>query len=214
MHKDSHHFDDCRCTELERCVCDLRRYWKVFKIAVAVFIFQLLGSLISGSLALLADTFHVGFHVLEFLLIVGIEYWVVKRSLSGRFEGGLRLAGGLFGSVFLLATAGIIIGEAISRLKSPPEIVGWLMMAVAIVGGLGNWWQHKILSHSESEHITQNWAEQHIWSDFLQSASVVLGGMFVFIGYPIVDLLVSGLVGVKIIHSAVGLLIKIFKPST
>lgn len=208
----NHHFDDCGYTE--RCACDLRRYCKVFKIFVAVFIFQLTGSLISGSLALLADTFHVGFHVLEFLLIAGIEYWIIKKTLSGVAERNLRLIGGILGALFIFGTAGVIISEAISRLRSPPEIVGWLMMLVAIVGGIGNWWQHKILGHSESEHITQNWAEQHVWSDFLQSISVIAGGVFVFIGYPIVDPIVSILVGIKISHSAICLLVRIFKPST
>ena len=205
MDGEKHHFDDCRY-DLEKCKCDLKRYWKVSKISLLFILpFQVTGSLLSGSLALLADTLHVAIDALGSLLNVVIEYFVVIRRLNKNRERWLRITGGLISAALLFLIAFWIGAEALKRMADPPKILSWLMLGTAIIGGVANFWQYWILKRSASTHITQESAEKHVWSDLSQSFAVVLGGLIVVAGYPIGDPLISLIVALNILRFALSL---------
>jgi len=209
---DEHHFAGCDDENgLEKCKCDFKRYLRVAGVSFGILVFQLIGSLVSGSLALLADSVHVAMDALALAMNAGIEYLAIKKFKLFN-EVLVRLIGGLMSVVILFFLAMNIGLEAISRLDNPPAIASWLMISVAVIGGLGNYWQHRILHHSHSEHITQKSAEKHVLSDLWQSVAVVVGGVFVASGYPIADPLISLLVAINILFFAIGLFKSIVKP--
>ena len=208
----SHHYDGCESEkQLAKCKCDLKRYLRVAGIALGIFIFQVVGSLISGSLALLADSVHVAMDAIALVMNAGIEYVSLKK-LKFFSERLARLIGGLMSVAILFVIAMNIGLEAISRVNNPPAILSWLMIVVAAIGGMGNYWQHRILGHSHSDHLTQRSAEKHVLSDLWQSVAVVAGGVFVALGYSVADPLISLFVAINILFSAIGLFKSIVKP--
>ncbi len=166
----SHHNGECRC--------EIKTYCFAFLIGVLVFLFQLYGSHVSGSVALLADTFHVLIDALGHLLAVATAYLVLKFP---QLEKKSRsVAGGL--SALLLLIASLFIGyEAFGRLWNPVEINSKLLVIYALGGALGNaivlW-----LVHSRTDHsVTKAALLRHILVDLGQSMVVVISGAILLI---------------------------------
>ena len=102
-----------------------RRTWSVVALTAAMMILEIVGGTVFGSIALIADGWHMGTHVLA-LAIAGLAYSFARRHVSDpRFSLGTGKFGELaaFGSAIVLAVIALGIGyESVLRLLHPVAI--------------------------------------------------------------------------------------------
>ena len=102
-----------------------RRTWSVVALTAAMMILEIVGGTVFGSIALIADGWHMGTHVLA-LAIAGVAYLSARRHVSDpRFSLGTGKFGELaaFGSAIILAVIALGIGyESVLRLLHPVAI--------------------------------------------------------------------------------------------
>ena len=102
-----------------------RRTWSVVALTAAMMILEIVGGTMFGSIALVADGWHMGTHVLA-LAIAGLAYLFARRHVSDpRFSLGTGKFGELaaFGSAVILAMIALGIGcESVLRLLHPVAI--------------------------------------------------------------------------------------------
>jgi cation diffusion facilitator family transporter len=102
-----------------------RRTWRVVALTAAMMILEIVGGTAFGSIALVADGWHMGTHVLA-LAIAGLAYVFARRHIgNSRFSLGTGKFGELaaFGSAIILAMIAIGIGyESVLRLLDPVAI--------------------------------------------------------------------------------------------
>jgi cation diffusion facilitator family transporter len=102
-----------------------RRTWSVVALTAAMMILEIVGGTMFGSIALVADGWHMGTHVLA-LAIAGLAYLFARRHVGDpRFSLGTGKFGELaaFGSAIILAMIALGIGyESVLRLMHPVAI--------------------------------------------------------------------------------------------
>ncbi len=170
------HFDGC--TTPDSCWCEIKRYWLVFILAAIIFAAEVVGGIISGSLALLADAGHVFTDAGAILVSIVTAHFV--RTKRWR-EHSVRSVGGIINAFLLLGVALWIGMEGYDRIDYPREIASKTMIVIAALGTLGNWAQYYVLGTLEEEHVTHKAMRLHILSDLLQSVAVVIGGVMIYI---------------------------------
>ncbi len=181
------HFDGCSTPD--SCWCEIKRYSLVFILAAIIFVAEVTGGIISGSLALLADAGHVFTDAAAVLVSIVTAHYVRTKVWP---EWKIRKIGGIINALLLFGVAVWIGIEGIERIDHPREIASKTMIAIAILGTFGNWAQYKVLGTLEEEHVTHKAMRLHIISDLLQSVVVVLGGITIyFTGKHIIDPVLS-----------------------
>lgn len=188
------HFNNCHG---QYCSCEERRYWVIFFASCAIAGAEMLGSLISGSVSLLADSFHVSFDGAAALAAV-VTARLVRRYRA--HEQLVRKLSSYLTVLLILGSAAWIVVEAYARLSDPPPIVSGVMMFVAILGGYGNYYQHRFLSQAETTHRTHQLLSFHILTDLWQSIAVVAGGAAIWLtNWYLIDPLLSFLLAAAMV---------------
>jgi cobalt-zinc-cadmium efflux system protein len=175
----------------------------LWSLAVTLLILagEVIGGILSNSLALLSDAGHVltDAFALGLSLIAAL---IMKRPSDYRATYGYQRIGllaALLNGVSLVVIAVFIFVEAYKRLQSPPEINSSLMLIVASAGFIGNLGMTFILSLGHKDlNIQSAWL--HVLGDTVSSAGVIIAGVVIkFTGWAIADPIASGLVGLMII---------------
>lgn len=171
------HFGNCITPS--DCWCETRLYAGVFALGVVILVGQIVGGILSGSLALLADSGHVFVDNLA-LVFTMITAYMVKKNRN--HEHTIRAIGGYLNAVLLFIVGMWVLTEAIERFHKPVYVESLVLIAFASLGGMGNWWQHELVKHApHTEHtVTAKSARLHILSDFWQSVAVVFGGIVIY----------------------------------
>ncbi len=155
-------------------------YGGVLSLGVGVLIVQIVGGLLSGSLALLADSGHVAVDNLVLVGVLVIAYLVKKYRHQ---EKMIRMWGG-YANAFLMFGIGVwVLVEAIDRWQYPLPIQSPTLIVFATLGGFGNWLQYSLLATAASARhtVTSKSARLHVLSDLWQSVAVVIGGVVVYV---------------------------------
>ena len=168
---------------------------------------EIIGGILSGSLALLADAGHMLTDAASIALAM-FALWIAGRpeSIERTFGyQGTEVLAAAFNALTLWAIAGWIVWEAVERLRGhhPIEIEGGLML---IVGGLGlavNVAAAFVL-HSGSKHsLNVDGAFRHVLADLLGSVGVVVSGVIVLLtGWVLIDPILSVGIAVLIVVSS------------
>jgi len=151
---------------------------------------------LSGSVALLADTIHnVGDAATAVPL--WIAFLFARRRASARFTYGFGRVEDLAGVivVLIIVCSAIVAGyEAINRLLHPQPIafLGWVA-AAGIVGFVGNEWVavFRIRVGRDIDSVALIADGYHARTDGLTSLAVVLGALGVWLGFPAADPLIG-----------------------
>ncbi len=149
---------------------------------------EIVGGLMSGSLALLSDAGHMlgDFGAISAAII--IAYLAFKNQ---KLDHKARRAGAYIHGLLLLLSAAWVLIESIHRVNHPLEINIGPMIAFAAIGGLGNYCQHRILCASE-KNITRTGMHWHIQTDLWQSVAIIAASLLIAItGKTNIDLIVS-----------------------
>ncbi|MFJ9553158.1 cation diffusion facilitator family transporter [Nocardiopsis sp. NPDC101807] len=166
----------------------------VLAMMVAVAAVQVVGAAYSGSLALLADAGHTvtdSFGVALALAAV----WIASRPATSRRTFGYQRAEILAAAVnalVLFLLCGFIVVEAVDRLRSPAEVSGPGMVAVAAFGLVANIAALFVLRSGAKDSLNVKGAYLEVMSDALASVGVIVGGVAVWLtGWGRIDTLVS-----------------------
>lgn len=177
------------------------RLGAVLAFSAVYMLAEVIGGLLTGSLALLADAGHMLSDVAALGLAL-IAIWIAQRPASSQRTYGharAEILAALANGVTLVAVAVLVVIEAARRFSSPVEIHGLPMLAIAagglVVNLVGMW----LLSNARSQSLNMRGAFLHVLSDALGSAGVIVAGLLVWLfGWmwadAVASLAISGLV--------------------
>ena len=170
---------------------------------------EVVGGLLTGSLALLADAVHMASDNVALGLAL-FAFWLSDRPPTPNRSFGYKrgeILAALFNGVTIVAVSLWIFYEAYERFQNPPEILGGWMMAVAVIGVLVNVAGTVILSRSAGENLNMQGALRHVFADLLGSAGVIAAALVILLtGWGYADPLISVLIGVLVLLSSFRLL--------
>ncbi len=166
---------------------------------------EVVGGLLTGSLALLADAGHMLSDSLS-LAVALTASWLAGHPATPSRTFGLQRAeilAALFNGLTLVIVSLWIFWEAIGRLSDPPAVLGGPMLAVAALGLLVNVIAVRILHGSGSGSLNVSAAMRHVVADLLGSVGVLAAaGIILVTGEDVADPIVSLAIGCLIAASA------------
>ncbi len=174
-------------------------------VTFVVLIGEIVGGILSNSLALLSDAGHVFTDTfalgMSLLAILIMKKPADKRATYGYHRMGILAA--LINGVSLIFMALFIFIEAYKRFQAPPVVDTALMLVIALLGLLGNIVIAFVLGHKHDDlNVKSAWL--HVLGDALASVGVIAAGLVImFTGWQIVDPVASGLVGLIIIAGGI-----------
>ncbi|WP_353684539.1 cation diffusion facilitator family transporter [Thermodesulfovibrio sp. 3907-1M] len=174
-------------------------------ITFFIFIVEVIGGLISNSLALFSDAGHV--FTDAFALILSLLASIITKKPSGRKATygyhKIGILAAFINGVSLIVIAGLIFFEGYQRLLNPPKIDSDIMLPVAVFGFLGNLMMAWILGHRHEDlNIKSAWL--HVIGDTISSAGVIIAGLIIkYTGWLTIDPIISWFVGFIIITGGV-----------
>ncbi|MGC5777195.1 cation transporter [Methylobacterium sp. NFXW15] len=163
---------------------------------------EVVGGLLTGSLALLADAAHMVTDAGGLALSLLAIHYAAKAPSPGKSFGYMRfeILAALANAVVLLGVTAYILYEAYRRFFEPTEILGWPMMLVAFVGLGVNLASMRLLAGGSSESLNVKGAYFEVFSDMLGSVGVIAAALVVMAtGWRWVDPLVGAGIGLFIV---------------
>jgi cobalt-zinc-cadmium efflux system protein len=153
-----------------------RSLWIVFGLTFTYFLVEVVGGLLTNSLALLADAAHMLTDVGGLGLALFAAWMSTKPATPQRTYGYYRveILAALANAVVLFLMAFFILFEAYHRFREPPEVSSLLMMAVAAVGLVVNLIGIWLLHRSSGESLNMKGAYLEVVSDLLGSVGVIV----------------------------------------
>ncbi len=193
-----------------------RRTLLILVLTIVTMIGEIIGGTLLGSMALLADGWHMATHAAAFAITV-FAYWYARRHKDNPdftfSTGKVSALGGFASAVSLAVVALMMASESIHRLISPQQIMFDQAIAVAFLGLLVNgvcvFMLHGQHHHHDGEHHDHNLkaAYFHVLADTLTSVLAIVALAFgKFLGWVWLDP-AMGIVGAIVISKwALGLL--------
>ena len=173
---------------------------------------EVVGGILSGSLALLADAGHMLTDAASIALALMAMHFGNRAASARRTFGYRRLEilAALANALTLWAVSVWVVIEAVQRFSATPEVRGGLMLVIGTAGLLVNLAAAWILHRPAKHNLNVEGAFQHVIADLLGSVAVVVSGVLVWaFGWHIADPILSVLIGVLIVVSAWRLLTKV-----
>jgi cobalt-zinc-cadmium efflux system protein len=180
---------------------DRRRLRLVLAITLTVLVVEVVGSLVSGSLALLADAGHMLTDSAAVAIALSASHLAALPPTGRRTFGFQRaeILAALANSVVLLALCGFLVVEGVRRLADPHPVDGGPMLVVAGLGLLGNLVALRLLGSRKDSSLNLRAAYLEVLTDLLGSVAVLVAAVVVLTsGYdradPVATLLVAAMV--------------------
>lgn len=146
---------------------------------ITITIAQVIGGIVSGSLALLSDALHNFSDVIS-LIISWIANKLVKKKASLKRTFGYKRAeilAAFINAATLIVVAVLLIFEAIERFRNPQEIESNLVIWLSIIAILGNGFSVLLLKKNADNNMNLKSAYLHLLTDMLASVAVLIGGL-------------------------------------
>ncbi len=184
---------------------NLRRVMIALVLTGTFMVVEVIGGIISGSLALLADAGHMLTDTMA-LALAAMAFYVCKRPPDGKLTFGyqrFQILAAFVNGLSLLAVVGWILFEAVSRFINPIEILGETMFIVAAAGLLINLISFAVLHSGDQENLNIRGAALHVAGDLLGSvAAIVAALVIIYTGWTLIDPILSVAVAALILKSA------------
>jgi cobalt-zinc-cadmium efflux system protein len=181
-----------------------RLVW-VLSITAVFMIAEIVGGVLSNSLALLADAGHMFTDVGALALSVFAMRLATKPPTMKRTFGYVRLEilAALVNGAALLVISGFIFLEAWERVREPVVIDGTVMLVVATLGLGVNVVGALLLHRHAHDNLNVRGAYLHVLGDLLGSVGAIAAGVIVLTtGWSPIDPIISALIGLLILYSA------------
>jgi cobalt-zinc-cadmium efflux system protein len=166
---------------------------------------EVVGGIISGSLALLADAGHMLTDTMA-LALAAMAFHVSKRPPDGTLTFGyqrFQILAAFVNGLSLLAIVGWILFEAVRRVINPRDILGETMLVVAAAGLIINLISFAVLHTGDKDNLNIRGAALHVAGDLLGSvAAIVAAIVIIYTGWTLIDPILSVAVAALILKSA------------
>ncbi len=184
---------------------NIRRVQVALALTGTFMVVEVVGGILSGSLALLADAGHMLTDSMALALAV-FAFRVSSKPADGRRSYGyqrVQIIAAFVNGLSLLAIVGWILFEAVIRLIDPPEVLGSTMLMVATAGLLVNIASFIVLHGGDQDNLNIRGAALHVLGDLLGSVAAIIAA-FVIIrtGWMPIDPILSVVVAILILRSA------------
>jgi cobalt-zinc-cadmium efflux system protein len=174
----------------------------VLAISSTILVVEVVGAVISGSLALLADAAHVLTDVAGLTLALVASVLAARPATAARTWGFHRaevLAAAAQAAV-LLAVGGYVLVEGVRRLFEPPDVATGAMVAFGAVGLAGNALSILLLSRIEAGNLNTRAALLEVVNDALGSVAVLVAAVAIWwTGWTRADAVASLVIGLMIL---------------
>ncbi len=164
---------------------------------------QIVGGIISGSLALISDALHNFSDVLSLVFsLVAHKLSRKKASLDQTFGyKRAELIAAFINAITLIVVALFLIYEASTRLFHPEPIKSDLVIWLAILGIVVNGGSVLLLKKDSEHNLNMKSAYLHLLTDMMASVAVLVGGLLMkFYGWFWVDSLMTLLIALYLIY--------------
>ena len=169
------------------------------------FVAEVVGGIVSNSLALLADAGHMFTDVGALALSLFVAWFSRQPAAPEKTYGYLRfeILAALLNGAVLIVVSGLIVWEAIGRLQSPEELQGNVMLFVALGGLLVNAASAAILHPVHGHSLNARGAYLHVLGDLLGSVGTVAAAIIIrWTGWLAADPIASIAVTLLVVRSA------------
>lgn len=181
----------------------------VLALTSTVLVVEVIGAVLTGSLALLADAGHMLTDVAGLIMAL-ITASLVLRPPSPRRTWGWRRAeilGATAQSALLLAVGGYVLIEGIRRLFEPPQIASTALLLFGVIGLLANVAGLIILTARRHDNLNMRAAFLEVLNDALGSVAVIVAAIVISTtGWAQADAVASIVIAVLILPRAYRLL--------
>jgi cobalt-zinc-cadmium efflux system protein len=179
----------------------------VLLIAVMLFIFEIIGGIISNSLALISDAGHVLTDIFALslsLFAIYISYRPPTSKMTYGFHR-MKILTALINSLLLFVISLYIFYEAYLRLLNPPSIFPQFLLVFATIGFFVNLFMTIMLKKGNDVNIRSSYL--HVLTDTIQSIGVIFGGIVImFTHFYLVDAIISIFIGTFIMKGSLNLI--------
>ena len=186
-----------------------RRLSIAFTITAAVLIAEVIGAVVTGSLALLVDAAHMLTDAGGLLVALFASSLMTRPATTRRTWGYQRaeILAATAQAAVLLGVGLFVVIEGIQRLIAPPEIASTQLLVFGIIGLLGNIASILVLASDRATNFNMRAAFLEVVNDALGSVGVIVAAIVIALtGYTRADAIAALLIGALILPRAVKLL--------
>lgn len=179
-----------------------RRLAIVLGLTTAYMLAEIVGGLLTHSLALLADAGHMLTDVAGMGLALLAIQFAERPATPERTYGFYRveILAALVNGVVLIGISGYILYESYERFRNPQEVQSWPMLAVALVGLAVNLIGIRLLRAASKESLNMKGAYFEVLSDMLTSVGVIIAAIIMLTtGWYYADPIISAGIGLFIL---------------
>jgi cobalt-zinc-cadmium efflux system protein len=184
---------------------NLKRVQLALVLTASFMIVEVVGGILSGSLALLADAVHMLTDSMA-LGLAAFAFRVSSRPPDRKRSFGyqrVQIIAAFANGLGLLALVAWILFEAVQRLVEPPEIMGQTMLLVAVAGLVVNIIAFVVLHGGDQQNLNIRGAALHVAGDLLGSVAAIIAAVVILgTGWMPIDPLLSVVVAALILRSA------------
>lgn len=179
-----------------------RPLWWAFGLTAAFLIAEVVGGLLTNSLALLSDAAHMMTDVIA-LVISLVAVRLSRRPPDARRTYGyarMEAIGAMVNGGLLFVVAGYILWEAVGRFRHPPEVASTGMLVIAVLGLVINLISMRLLKVGSGSSLNVRGAYLEVWSDMLGSVGVLVAALVIrFTGWTVADPIIAVLIGLWVL---------------
>jgi cobalt-zinc-cadmium efflux system protein len=143
---------------------------------------EIIGGILSNSLALISDALHnIGDAIA--VLLAYIAHLIGKRPSNERKTFGykrIEILAAFLNALILIAVTVYLFYEAVIRFLEPEPVQGRLMLIVAVFGLVANLLAVLLLHRDSSKNINVKAAYLHLIADTLSSVAVIAGAILIY----------------------------------
>ena len=176
--------------------------WWALGLTATFLVAEVIGGLLTNSLALLSDAAHMATDVIA-LTISLVAVRLSRRPPDAKRTYGyarMEAIGALVNGGMLFLVAGYILWEAVGRFSEPPSVASTGMLVIAALGLMTNLIAMRLLKAGAGESLNVKGAYLEVWADMLGSVGVIIGALIIqFTGFYIADPIIAVLIGLWVL---------------
>jgi cobalt-zinc-cadmium efflux system protein len=176
--------------------------WWAFALTTAFLVAEVVGGLLTNSLALLSDAAHMATDVIALAVSLVAVRLSRKPPDAKRTYGYARMEaiGALVNGGMLFLVAGYILWEAVGSFRQPPEVAPTGMLVIACLGLVINLVSMRLLKAGSGESLNVKGAYLEVWADMLGSCGVIVAAVVIMAtGWTLADPIIAVLIGLWVL---------------
>ncbi len=184
---------------------NMKRVLIALTLTGSFMVVEVIGGILAGSLALLADAGHMLTDTMA-LALAAIAFHVGRRPADAKRTFGyqrFQILAAFVNGISLLVIVGWVLFEAMRRFDTPVDVTGTTMLVVAAAGLVVNIIAFAVLHSGDRDNLNIRGAALHVAGDLLGSvAAIVAAVVIIYTGWMAIDPLLSVAVAFLILKSA------------